>query len=235
MYIRTDVGGAYKWDGTNQRWVQLLDGISTIRVDGMALDANAPDRVYFALNDGVYRSDDLGQNWSKVFSTTYDGNGDLRWVGECLAVDSLTSTVVYAGTRTDGLYRSTNTGGAWTKITSVPNGTKGVRSVVVDPSTSVSGRSAKVYAGIPGTGIYRSTDGGTTFSAMTGAPVNPNRMVVMGGKLYAAYGTGVTVWNGSTWTDITPSGGTNKNYCGIAVESYDHNKIAVCQRYSFFQ
>lgn len=234
MYIRTDVGGAYKWDGTNQRWVQLLDGISTIRVDGMALDANAPDRVYFALNDGVYRSDDLGQNWSKVFSTTYDGNGDLRWVGECLAVDSLTSTVVYAGTRTDGLYRSTNTGGAWTKITSVPNGTKGVRSVVVDPSTSVSGRSAKVYAGIPGTGIYRSTDGGTTFSAMTGAPVNPNRMVVMGGKLYVAHGTGVTVWNGSTWTDITPSGGTNKNYCGIAVESYDHNKIAVCQRYSSF-
>src|SRR5690349_18964674 len=29
MYIRTDVGGAYKWDGTNQKWVQMLDGLST--------------------------------------------------------------------------------------------------------------------------------------------------------------------------------------------------------------
>lgn len=234
MYVRTDVGGAYKWDGTNQRWIPMLDGISTIRVDGMALDANAPDRVYLALNDGVYRSNDRGVNWSKVFSTTYDGNGDLRWAGECLAVDSLTSTVVYAGTRTDGLYRSTNTGSTWTKITSVPNGTKGVRSVAVDPSASTSGRSAIVYAGIPGTGIYRSTDGGTTFSAMSGAPASPNRMVVVGGKLYVAHTTGVSVWNGSAWSDITPAGGANKNYCGLAVEAYDYLKIAVCQRYSTF-
>ncbi|MGN6510282.1 MAG: hypothetical protein ACTHLD_12555, partial [Chitinophaga sp.] len=49
MYARTDVGGAYRWDGTNQRWQPMLDGISTIRVDGMALDAHAPDRVYLAL------------------------------------------------------------------------------------------------------------------------------------------------------------------------------------------
>ncbi|MGX5820710.1 WD40/YVTN/BNR-like repeat-containing protein [Chitinophaga lutea] len=234
MYIRTDVGGAYRWDGTNQRWVPMLEQLTTIRVDGMALDANAPDRVYLALNDGVYRSDDRGGTWAKVFSTTFDGNGDLRWAGECLAVDSLTSTVVYAGTRTDGLYRSTNTGSSWTKIATVPAGTKGVRTVVTDPSTTVSGRSGIVYAGIPGTGIYRSTDGGTTFSALSGAPVSPNRMVVAGGKLYVAHTTGVTVWNGSAWTDITPAGGANKNYCGLAIEAYDYQKIAVCQRYSTF-
>jgi len=234
MYIRTDVGGAYKWDGTNQKWVQMLDGLSTIRVDGMALDANSPDRVYLALNDGVYRSDDLGVSWTKLFSATYDGNGDLRWIGECLAVDPVTSTVIYAGTRSDGLYRSTNTGTGWTKITSVPNGTKGVRTVVVDPATTVSGRSAKVYAGIPGTGIYVSTDGGTTFSAMAGAPTSPNRMQVVGSKLYVTHSTGVTVWNGTSWTDITPAGGTNKNYCGLSIEAYDPLKIAVCQRYGTF-
>lgn len=234
MYIRTDVGGAYKWDGTNQRWVQLLDGLSTIRVDGMALDPNSPDRVYLALNDGVYRSNDLGQSWTKLMSATYDGNGDMRWTGECLAVDSLTSTVIYAGTRSDGLYRSTNTGTSWTKITSVPNGSKGVRSVVVDPATSVSGRSATVYAGIPGTGIYRSTDGGTTFSAMAGAPASPNRMLMGGGKLYVTHSTGVTVWNGTSWQNLTPSGAAGKNFCGIAIEAFDQQKIAVCQRYSTF-
>lgn len=234
MYIRTDVGGAYKWDGTNQRWVPMLEGLSTIRVDGMALDANAPDRVYLALNDGVYRSENLGQSWTKVMTATYNGNGDMRWTGECLAVDPLTSTVVYAGTRSDGLYRSTNTGAAWTKITGIPNGTNGVRTVVVDPATSVSGRSATVYAGIPGTGIYRSTDGGTTFSAMAGAPAAPNRMQVVGGKLYVTHSTGVTVWNGSSWKDITPAGGAGKNYCGLSIEAYDPLKIAVCQRYSTF-
>ncbi|MEN0052553.1 MAG: hypothetical protein AAGC65_02745 [Mucilaginibacter sp.] len=236
MYIRTDVGGAYHWDGTNQRWVQMLDGISTIRVDGMALDANKPDRIYLALNDGVYRSDNVGQSWAKLMSTTYNGNGDQRWIGECLAVDSLTSTVIYAGTRSDGLYRSTNEGAAWTKITSIPTGTSGigVRTVVLDPATAVSGRSAKVYVGIPGSGIYRSTDGGTTFTALAGSPTSPNRMQVVDGKLYVSHTTGVTVWNGSTWKDITPSGGAGKNYCGLSVEASDHLKIAVCQRYSTF-
>ncbi|HWV65678.1 hypothetical protein [Chitinophaga sp.] len=234
MYIRTDVGGAYKWDNQVFTWVPMLESLST-HVDGMALDANAPDRVYLALNDGIYRSENTGQSWSKVMTATYNGNGDMRWTGECIAVDPLTSTTVYAGTRSDGLYRSTNTGGAWTKIASVPNGgANGVRSVVIDPATTVSGRSATVYAGIPGTGIYRSTDGGATFAAMTGAPVSPNRMQVSNGKLYVSHSTGVTVWNGSTWKDITPSGGAGKNYCGISIEASDPLKIAVCQRYSSF-
>lgn len=233
MYIRTDVGGAYKWDNTIFKWIPMLEGLTTIRVDGMALDANAPDRVYLALNDGVYRSENMGGSWTKVMSTTYDGNGDLRWTGECLAVDSLTSTVIYAGTRSDGLYRSTNTGAAWTKIATIP-ASANVRSVAVDPSTSTSGRSARVYVGIPGSGIYRSTDGGTTFSAMSGAPTSPNRMQVVRGKLYVTHTTGVTVWNGTTWQDITPAGGTNKNYCGLAIEAYDPLKIAVAQRYGTF-
>jgi photosystem II stability/assembly factor-like uncharacterized protein len=235
MYIRTDVGGAYHWDGTNQRWVQLLDGMSQIRVDGMALDANKPDRVYLALNDGVYRSDNVGASWAKVMSATYNGNGDMRWTGECLAVDPLTSTVIYAGTRADGLYRSTDEGAAWTKITSVPNGgVNGVRTVVVDPATTISSRSAKIYVGIPGSGVYRSTDGGTTFAALAGAPTSPNRMAVVDGNVYVAHATGVTVWNGTSWKDITPAGGTGKNYCGLSIEASDHLKIAVCQRYSTF-
>jgi photosystem II stability/assembly factor-like uncharacterized protein len=234
MYIRTDVGGAYKWDNQAFTWVPMLESLST-HVDGMALDANAPDRIYLALNDGIYRSDNIGQSWTKVLTATYNGNGDMRWTGECIAVDPLTSTIVYAGTRSDGLYRSTNTGSSWTKIASIPStGTNGVRSVVIDPATTVSGGSAIVYVGIPGVGIYRSTNGGTTFSALSGAPVSPNRMEVSQGKLYVTHSTGVTVWNGSTWKDITPSSGAGKNYCGISIEASDPLKIAVCQRYGTF-
>ncbi|KAA2239004.1 hypothetical protein F0L74_22585 [Chitinophaga agrisoli] len=234
MYIRTDVGGAYKWDNQVFTWVPMLESLST-HVDGIALDANAPDRVYLALNDGIYRSENIGQSWTKVLTATYNGNGDMRWTGECLAVDPLTSTTVYAGTRSDGLYRSTNTGSTWAKVASVPNGgANGVRTVVIDPATTVSGRSAIVYVGIPGTGIYRSTDGGATFSALSGAPASPNRMQVVGGKLYVAHSTGVTVWNGSSWKDITPSTGAGKNYCGISIEASDPLKIAVCQRYGTF-
>jgi photosystem II stability/assembly factor-like uncharacterized protein len=69
---------------------------------------------------------------------------------------------------------------------------------------------------------------------MAGAPANPNRMQVVGGKVYVTHSTGVTVWNGTSWQDITPAGATNKNYCGISIEAYDPLKIAVCQQYGDF-
>lgn len=232
MYIRTDVGGAYKWDNVNLRWVQLLDGLTT-KVDGIALDANAADRVYVALNDGIYRSDDLGATWTKKKALTYDGNGDLRWVGEPIAVDPLTSSIVYAGTRSAGLYRSDDTAGSFTQVASVPT-SGNVRCVVVDPATTTGGHSAKVYVAVAGTGIYRSTDGGVTFSALAGAPTSPNRMLVNSGKLYVTHSTGVKVWNGTTWTDITPPTGTGANYVGLSIESFDPLKIAVSQRSGAF-
>jgi xyloglucan-specific exo-beta-1,4-glucanase len=228
MFIRTDVGGAYHWDNSSLKWVPLLDNMPTCSVDGIALDANLPDRVYVALNDGVYRSDDIGQTWAKIMSATYTGNGDLRWAGECLAVDSLTSSVIYAGTRTDGLYRSLDGGTTWAKITTVPTGN--VRTVVINPASTISGRSGKVYVSVAGMGVYKSTDGGTTFAIIPGTPTAPNRMTIVDNKLYVAHSTGVTIWNGTNWNDITPPTGTGKNYCAIAIEPSNHSVIAVSQR-----
>lgn len=230
MYIRTDVGGAYRWDATALQWVQILDAVST-NVDGIALDANNSNRVYVGTNAGLYMSNDQGSTWSHLtgFPGTFDGNGDLRWAGEPIAVDPLNSTILFVGSRANGLYKSTTTGSSFSQSSGVPTGAN-VRSVVIDPSGST-GSSSKIYATVAGTGVYMSTNGGTSFALISGSPANPNRMAIgASGKLYVTHSTGIKVYNGSSWTDITPSTDVNKNYCAISVDPTNNLRIAISVR-----
>lgn len=232
-YIRTDVGGAYRWEPVSSEWKPMLDEVNTgEQVDGIALDANNPHRVYVALNDGVYRSEDKGKTWNKIFNARYSGNATLRWVGECLSVDPINSAVIYAGTRTDGLWRSLDEGATWEKIGSVPTGN--VRAVAIDHSSHAGDRSATVYVGLPGNGVYQSVDGGDSFIALSDAPNSPNRMHAASGTLFITHGKGVARYSGGAFHDITPSAGAGRNYCGIAVDGNNPEKIVVAQRYSSF-
>ncbi len=250
-YIRTDVGGAYRWDSTAPRWVQMLDWLgpaeaNLVGVDGIAIDANKPDRVYLALGKGsgsaggVYRSNDQGSTWQKLLTARFEGNGrDLRWAGECLAVDPRTSNVIYCGTRLDGLWRSTDEGTTWAKVSGVPNGftgtnPTGVRAIVFDPTTAVGGKSSLVYVAVPGSGVYRSTDAGATFAAMAGAPSAPRRMQVVAGHVFVSHASGVALWSGGAWSNITPASGAGKDYCALAVDPTDWRKVVVTQRYSSY-
>jgi hypothetical protein len=51
IYCRTDVGGAYRWDAANNKWIQLLDWINEsengfIGVEALALDPQNANNVY---------------------------------------------------------------------------------------------------------------------------------------------------------------------------------------------
>jgi photosystem II stability/assembly factor-like uncharacterized protein len=251
MYIRTDVGGSYRWDAGNRQWVQMLNWVgpdngNLIGVDGMAIDPTNPDRIYLALGKningegGIYRSEDRGKNWEKLMSAHYEGNGRVdRWTGECIAVDSNSSNIIYAGTRTNGLFRSTDDGVSWSKLTDVPDGFTGtdpigIRSIVFDPAVQSDGRSSVIYVGIPETGVYYSSDGGDSFALLTGSPNHPSRMQVVSSELFVTHSTGVILWSDGQWSDITPASGKNKNYVGLAVDRADSNNIVVAQHYSSY-
>ena len=139
-YMRTDIGGIFRWDNADDKWINLNGWISPdednlFGVDGIALDKNNPDVIFACLGKyapnnsagdaGIYKSDDRGENWRRVHATPFGGNWNLRWVGEPIAVDPNNSRIVYCGTRRAGLLKSTDSGENFSGVSNVPYGYTG--------------------------------------------------------------------------------------------------------------
>ncbi|MEU6916551.1 1,4-beta-glucanase [Streptomyces olindensis] len=183
-YLRTDIGGAYRWDDRAGRWVPLTDHLgwddwNLLGVEAMAVDPAHPNRVYLSLgaytqawagNGAVLRSEDRGATWKRTdLSVQLGANEDGRGCGERLLVDPRDSDTLWLGTRHDGLLKSTDRGTSWQAVSfpAAPRATgQGVTLLVAV------GRS--VYAGwgdSDGTSanLYRTADG-VTWEAVPGQP-----------------------------------------------------------------
>lgn len=211
MYCRTDVGGAYRWDAANNKWVQLLDWFSEdengfVGVEALALDPQNPNNVYMLcgtsyINSGrtaILKSTDKGNTYTYTDVTAKfkaHGNGSGRGNGERLAVDPNNSSILFCGTRANGLWKSTDAGLtwnlAWNGVTTTPNA-NGICFVLYDPSGSVVGGATQtMYIGVSRTGganIYKSTDGGNTFTDISATTsFMPHRAALQGTTMYVTY------------------------------------------------
>ncbi|HEU6455441.1 MAG TPA: RICIN domain-containing protein [Roseateles sp.] len=230
-YARTDVGGAYRWDTTNSKWVPLLDSFSEddiglYHVESIALDPKNSAVVYIVagvpyFSSGktvVMRSTDYGATWSRITDVSNlwraNGNGMGRGNGERLQVDPGNSNVLYAASRTNGLFKSTDAGATFSRLTSLPvtttpNGA-GLSFVTVDPTSVVNGVAQRLFVGVSrygsvGTNFYRSDNAGASFTAVSGAPgYLPQRAALAGdGNLYVTYGNGAGP--GGAGSDVNPA------------------------------
>ncbi|TDQ50773.1 cellulose binding domain-containing protein [Actinorugispora endophytica] len=146
-YARTDIGGAYRWNPSTERWVPILDHVgwddwSHSGVVSIATDPVDPDRVYAATgtytndwdpnNGAIKRSDDRGETWRTTeLPFKLGGNMPGRGMGERLAVDPNDNSVLYFGAPSGhGLWRSTDHGATWAEVGNFPN----PGNYVADPS-----------------------------------------------------------------------------------------------------
>ncbi|UZR99299.1 T9SS type A sorting domain-containing protein [Chondrinema litorale] len=217
FYARTDVGGAYRWNDTNQKWLPLLDWVSEdekalLGVESIAIDPNSPNRLYIAAGLSGYSwpgqsiliSDDYGETFEKVSVNLYiHGNGMGRQTGEKLMVDPNKGNILFYGTRKNGLWKSTDSAATWTQIesfpvTSTPN-LNGVSFLVFDKNSAELGEATQtIYAGCSQTGenMYVSKDGGANWEAIPDTPttgnIMPHRAVLSsdGSMLYVTYANG---------------------------------------------
>lgn len=188
VYARTDIGGAYRFDEANNRWVQLLDflGRDDARLYGVlsiALDPHDPDRVYMATGEytqanqwnrkgAVLISTDRGETWAMSNLPFYlGGNEDGRSTGERLQVDPNLGANLFLGTTKNGLWRSTDHGATWQQ-TSLP--AKHVLFVLYDAQSGTKGKASQtLYAGSEdktGQSLWISKDGGETWAVVPGTP-----------------------------------------------------------------
>ena len=136
MYARTDVGGAYRYDYEQKKWVQLLDFLNEadrgfLSVDAMCVDPNDDDTLYLLcgcayFSDArtvIFRSRDAGETFEEIDVTDLiqvHGNGYGRQCGEAIAVDPDNPDIIYCGgdatAGTSGLIMSEDGGDTWKAV-----------------------------------------------------------------------------------------------------------------------
>lgn len=137
MYLRTDVGGAYRYDYEKGEWVQLFGDINEedrgfLSVSGMAIDPTDDNTVYFlcgcayfsGARTAIFKTTDGGKTFERYDVTDLiqvHGNGDGRECSEPIAVDPDNPDIIYAGgdvTAGDSaLIKSTDGGKTWKAVT----------------------------------------------------------------------------------------------------------------------
>jgi hypothetical protein len=215
-YIRTDVGGVYRFEREAARWLPLMGTLETragTGTESVAIDASTPQRVYAVINrpaaivEGKYKyaaevmvSEDRGLTWrgtSFVKHNIYQGaNDDYRVeTGERLAVDPHNPNVIYFATRRNGLWRGARDSNgiyAWSQVQGGLPAWKddpaGYTFVDYDPHGDKGATTQTIYVGVHSSGVWRSTDGGATWTNINGG-VDPLRAAVAGdGTLYVSFG-----------------------------------------------
>ncbi len=136
MYLRTDVGGAYRYDYDQQRWVQLFgfineDDRGLLSCKGIAIDPTDDMTAYFLcgcayFSDAktvIFKTTDGGKTFTSVDVTDQiqvHGNGDGRECIEPIAVDPDNTDTIYAGGDVTGgksaLIKSTDGGKTWKPV-----------------------------------------------------------------------------------------------------------------------
>ena len=184
-YLRSDIGGAYRWDDKANIWIPLEDNIANgnyFGVESIAPDPVDANVVYAAV--GAYRTDaaaimrsaDRGAHWDITpVSFRMGGNDAGRGLGERLAVDPNDNSILYFGSRYDGLQRSTDKGAHWSKVSGFPvagrpaptgwgPGYPGIAFVIFDPASGGKGaKSRTLFAGSaePGAPLHARSVGGS--------------------------------------------------------------------------
>jgi xyloglucan-specific exo-beta-1,4-glucanase len=138
-YVRTDMGGAYRWNPENESWIPLtdfagVDDYGRLGISSIATDPVEPNRVIIA--SGTYTNDwdktqsqmlvseDYGDTFTRInMPFKMGGNMPGRGAGERLCIDPNNNKIVYYGSYGDGLWRSRDYGHTWEEVKSFP--TKG--------------------------------------------------------------------------------------------------------------
>jgi xyloglucan-specific exo-beta-1,4-glucanase len=243
VYIRTDVGGFYRWNATDKSWIPLNDSFPLAQKtyyggEGLAIDPNNPNIVYMAAGKysqwepkgSIFKSTDQGKTWTKLkIDLGMDSNDQQRWAGERLVVNPSNSNDIFFGSRHDGLWQSSDAGATWRKVTSCSATlTKGIGILGIVFDQQVPGL---IYINVYGDGVYQSTDTGVTWSKIEGSPQQVQRMAVgSNGVLYVTHHSGVSQYANGVWRNITPNGNSSSfNALGVNPTNPNHILVALQQ------
>lgn len=184
LYAATSYG-VFRSIDRGANWVKLLDGVST----DLVINPNSPNQLlatlgnsHGALDNGVYATDNFGQNWKRVTDGyTLDGRDMGRLaLAQCRAYPNVVYLSVVKPSGALGFYRSTDFGRSWEE--------RSVEGIKQSDGPSWYTNTATVSPVDPnmvfvtGATTYRTLDGGATWQDLTrsyaGGPIHPDHHLI---------------------------------------------------------
>jgi len=155
------------------------------RVDSFAV---LGDTLYMGMVNGLFRSVDKGNSWTKI---------DSESLNRSVSALSASGTTLYAGTFGGGVFRSTDGGDSWITINT------GLTNRIIHSLLAVDGT---LYVGTSGGGVFRLAGGEDSWLEINNGLTNTTvrNLVFLGNTLYGATDNGIvrTVDEGKSWTTI---------------------------------
>jgi len=198
------------------------------RVAALAVDPNAPERLYCGTyGDGLLRSIDGGNTWTRVGDGTIASANVLS-----VAISRTKPDRVFAGTEPSALYRSDDGGATWAELTSLQDlPSKRFWSFPPKPDTHhvrwitpLPHDADRLLVAIEAGALVQSSDGGASWQdRVDGGPIDSHTVVVHPDapeRVLSAAGDGFfeSEVGGRTWSKAED--GLPYRYCyGLAVDS----------------
>jgi photosystem II stability/assembly factor-like uncharacterized protein len=169
VFYAGTTGGAYRSTDGTATWtkinnglipVEILDASMSLGVSSIAVDPRSPGTVYAGTNNGLFKSTNMGDSWSRIGVSLSD-----QYISS-LVIDPTNPMVLYVGGRA-GIQKSEDGGQTW-QVFNDGLETLNIRTIVMSQMNP-----NLLYAGTNGSGLYRSTDGARTWSRLrlVAAPV----------------------------------------------------------------
>jgi photosystem II stability/assembly factor-like uncharacterized protein len=214
IFIGTAEDGIFATEDGAERWKKL--DYAPGKVYGLTVDAKNPRRL-FATGEWqgrgeVYRSDDGGGKWEKVYSEAGDGTAVAS-----LAQSRSNPDTLYVGTSGGAVVKTTDGGATWRNVGLGADGGRGpVVAIAFDAF-----RDETVYFAVRGQGVFLTEDGGRTVVSLrermqgTVASNNVFAFATDPGRSGTAYvGTDRGLFRsadfGKTWTEIDVLDGSKR-------------------------
>lgn len=195
---QTTTGGA--------NWISKPSGIpATLR--SFAFDPTTPTTLYAGTYNGLYKSLDSGNTWTRTGNVGIPSNQSLPNI----YVDPTQPSIIYGGSQYQGMLKSTDRGDNWTPLNLGNNNTAGMVMAFAPSNPAIA------YIACTNK-ICKSVDGGSSWSnAGTGLPASNAQAIAVDPTnpsivYVGTYGGGVfkTIDGGASWSAI--NSGINSTY-----------------------
>ena len=159
-------GGVYRTKNATESWEKITTGMvpfdakmasMALGVNSIVIDPINTHVVYAGTTQGLFKSSNHGEQWSKIQQTL----GDVYISG--IQLDPFDTKIVYLAT-SQGVRKSTDGGQSWQLKNEGLEATS-IRSIQMNPQDS-----RILYVGTNGAGLHRSRNGGDTWTRL---PLNP--------------------------------------------------------------